>query len=127
MIETALHNLLIADASITAIMGSRVYVGSLPQSVSYPNICIIEISPNPMFGTRCGFPHYQLSCRAESYDAAYALADAVVNVLQGYRGTQSGYGIEHIEYITRNGIYDEKARKWHVPVEVKVKFKKDEV
>ena len=44
MIKTAVRNMLIADSSVSALVGTRVYSGKFPQTLSYPAVLISEIS-----------------------------------------------------------------------------------
>lgn len=123
MIETALHDKIVADSRITSLVGTRVYVGSLPQGVSYPCICITEIGFPSLYGRRIAFPHYQFSCYAATYPASYQVSDALITVLDGFCGKLSTYGIENIVFTNRNRLFDEQVGVYNVPTEFKVKFK----
>jgi hypothetical protein len=93
-IEVALRSILLADAGVAAIVGTRIYRNKLPQNVTYPAIRYQLIStPWGEYRTVDGAavdyakPRFQIDCWATAADGELALADAVFAALEGYHGT----------------------------------------
>ena len=92
--EAALRQILIANAGVAAIVGTRVYRNKLPQNVTYPAIRFQLIStPWAEYKTvdnapvDYAKPRFQIDCFAVVADGELALADAVRAGLDGYHGT----------------------------------------
>lgn len=95
-IEEAVRYLLINDAAVAALIGSRVYPIALPQGSTLPAAVFHMIdATEDDFGVLSD-PRIQISCFAATYDGAKALRQAVKNCLKRYRGTAKGILIEHI-------------------------------
>ena len=90
IIGVALRAHLLADASIAALVGARIYPLRLPQKAVMPSIVIQRVS-----GVRFGHlrgggslarPRYQVDCWAATHDAATALGTLCRQRLDGYTG-----------------------------------------
>lgn len=88
---TDLRSFLLADSTISSLIGSRFYPGELPQDATLPAIVYSTISgyrpqsqegPSGIVRLRI-----QIDCWAETYAGAEALAEAVRLRLNGYRGS----------------------------------------
>jgi hypothetical protein len=96
-IEKSLYSALIADGTVSGIIGAKVYpVGAVPTEVNYPFVSYSRISTRrwntlgtsgtgEISGTQAA--NIQINCAAESYGAAKTLASAVYSVLAA-RGDQ---------------------------------------
>lgn len=91
MIEQALLTALAADATLTAIVGTRIYPVTAPQGTAAAYVTYEKVTGNPHHdhGGSGNLRWARLSymCHATTYSQAKAMADAMRNVLDGYRGT----------------------------------------
>lgn len=89
-IEEAIHDILVADATVQDLT-TRCYPSTLPQDPTYPLILYMRVygaRENALEGpVGMANPHFQIEAWAKTYAAAKALAKAVRNALNGYRGT----------------------------------------
>lgn len=90
-LESDFRSYLLADSNISALVGTRIYGGKLPQDVTYPAISYARISGERVHkltgaGDRA-VPRIQYDCWAESYTGAKALADLLRQRLNGASGT----------------------------------------
>lgn len=90
-VRAALRQYLLADAPIAAIVGTRVYPSRMPQGEVRTSIVYTRVSevgdhhlsgPSGLTRTRV-----QIDSWAQTIDAAVALADAVKECLDGFRGS----------------------------------------
>jgi hypothetical protein len=90
-IEDLLIKYLLADASVAALVGTRIYPLRLPQKVTLPAIVTTRIS-----GVRIGNlhgiasaaePRYQVDAWAVNQAGAHALGAAIRQALEAYVGT----------------------------------------
>jgi hypothetical protein len=100
VIEEALVTRLLADATVAAAVGTRIYPLVAPQGAAMPHIVYQRIS-GPRVHTHQGsdlaHPRFQFACNAATYAAAKALANAVREELDGTHVTQSGVRIDRIQ------------------------------
>lgn len=99
--EEALRALLVADAGVSAQVGTRIYWGRRSQSSSdLPAVVLEKVSaprdyhytgPSNLIESRV-----QVDCFGETYGAAKTSARAVISALNGYSGTQSGVVFQRI-------------------------------
>lgn len=102
--EEAFRAILLTNAQVSAIVGTRVDWGSQTQGAGYPSIVlhvIDDFEDATMTGpSGLSQGRVQVDCYAETYGAAKLLSRAVRAVLDGYRGGQFS-GIFHAA--TRDG------------------------
>lgn len=94
MIEDALMTLALADATLTALVGTRVYCGRPPQGAALPLVVFSQVScvrdiyhGGTVRGARSRF---QFSVVATTALAAKTISDALKALYHGYRGTVGG-------------------------------------
>jgi hypothetical protein len=91
VIESALVTYLNTVASITAIVGARIYPLEVPQQAAYPAITYERESTEHVRSMQgeSGLARTSLAvtCWARSYDTAKQLADAVRLAIDGFQGT----------------------------------------
>lgn len=116
-LRPALRALLLADASVSALVGgARVYAGLVPQGVTSPSVVqnlISEGSDYHMAGSSgLGQARVQVDCWATTPDAAVALANAVMDLLSGYRGTvgPDAVVIRGVFHDQGQDVYDDTAK-----------------
>jgi hypothetical protein len=105
VIETAIRTILLADATVSGLVATRVYTGTMPQRATFPLITLKKVDklsdltledavgPNTL--------RVQVDCWAQTVDGARALAEAVngsddqstQGPLHGYSGTSGGQRI----------------------------------
>jgi len=93
MLKKGLKDLLIADSNIAAIVGNRVRVGRLPQDSDFTTVVFRFVASE--FATGVGgvnatqLRRVQVDCWGKTPKDADELAQAVHNLLDGYRGVLS--------------------------------------
>ena len=90
-VETDLRTYLLAQATITAIVGSSgVYCGNVPQAAATPLLLVSRVAGEHGHHLDGGAGYctarVQVDCYSTTYVAAAALAEAVRLKMQGYRG-----------------------------------------
>lgn len=106
MIESAIRAALMASPAVAALVGDRVFVDRIPQSVPYPAITIARVTDIPFQSHRglTGLTRrpVQVSAWAIPTDGraartAVATIDAaVVQALGGFRGVVAGVGLQAV-------------------------------
>lgn len=90
MIGPALYPLLTGDSVIASLIGLRVYPLELPQAPTYPAVTYQVITDPREYAlsgpSNLGEARVQFDCYATRYDAAIALARAVRNRLESFKG-----------------------------------------
>ena len=95
-----LRTLLVAEASITALVGTRVYVETVPQGSQLPHILITQISTDE-YNTLDGAGGMRsmdvdIDGKAAGSVSATAVADAVRAYIKNYTGTAGSYTINSV-------------------------------
>lgn len=139
MIETALRSVLLADAAVAALVGTRVYTGVMPQRPTLPLVTLKKIDklsdltledavgPNTL--------RVQVDCWAQDgtgtsgVDNVRALADVVngsddqssAGPLHGYHGTSEGQRINLIRLLVeRSTEYESDTKLYRVSADYAV-------
>jgi hypothetical protein len=97
-VEAALKTLLTTGSPnpVAAAVGTRVYYDELPQGVTYPAIRLQRIStirsPYRTLDGRANYarPRFQIDVYSPTKTEALNLAQAIYDLLEGYRGTPTG-------------------------------------
>lgn len=99
-LEEALQAYVVADESISAVIASRMYPVFAPESAASPYLVYRVLSTQreyTMSGpTGTAQPTIKITCWADTYPAAKALARLVRSRLDGYRGTMGGISVRRI-------------------------------
>jgi len=97
-LEEALVTLLLADVGFTAVCGERLFPVVIPQDVALPSVAYQRISGAREYALdgRSGLarPRIQFTCVGNRYSDARNAANALREVLSGYRGTVDGVWIQ---------------------------------
>lgn len=96
--KSGLVALLAAEATITAICSTRVYVGKAPQTAAFPHVIITQMGSdeNATLDGASGqlrFLNFDIDCKAKTSVQAEALGNAVRVYLDDYSGTAGSYTI----------------------------------
>lgn len=90
-IETELRSFVIADATVTGLIGDRMYPVRAPQAPVKPYITYQRVSGQRLHDLDGALgwarPRFQLDCWATTYLGALTLAGAVRSRLNGFHGT----------------------------------------
>lgn len=90
MIERGLINRLLADANVTGLAGTRVYLNRAREGAAFPNVVLTRID-SPRVQSMAGpsglaHPRIQIDSRAQNPTDARQLADYIRKSLDGYKG-----------------------------------------
>ncbi len=117
--EIAVRAHLVADPTVSALVGTRVYPLVLPQGVAYPAIRYQRID-TPRTYSKAGYegdsrPRLQIDCWATGYMDAKRLAEAVRAAMERYphavcEDEQDGYEPEPAPPVYRRML---EFRIWH--------------
>ena len=96
--KSGLVSLLTGEATISAIVGSRVYVNKAPQTAAYPHIVITQMGAeeNTSVDGASGQLRtlsFDIDCRAKRSVEAESLGNAVRTFIDDYSGTAGSYTI----------------------------------
>lgn len=98
MIEEDIHDELIADGTVSGLVGTEVYVGRVLSTISFPAVQIRSTGgqlATHLIGEGAAQNRiFQLDCYAQRESDASALAKAVRDALTGSKTNFTGIGIE---------------------------------
>jgi hypothetical protein len=108
--EYALLKILLADASVAAVVGTRVYLDEAPQTDPYPLI-IIEEENNQPGDSKSGVSAtdeeiVRIYPYAEDPAVLKTLAKACRAALDGNSGTYNNIKVEYIRFTNQSSFYD---------------------
>ena len=118
MIEYEIKNLVIPTSSHIPAIGSRLYIGTIPDQVTYPCAVMFSISRNEMQEAEVMTERVQFSCYADNLSSATDIADAIRDKVKRFYGnpsTFSTYTIMHSIYDNMVWLYDSSVLK-HVKI-----------
>lgn len=106
----ALRSYLLADGAISAATGgARIYPVKLPQGVTAASIVVTQVSDigdhHNEGASGLARPRIQIDCYAPDFDVARALALAVKERIDGYRGAMGSVAV-------RGVFFDGKGEGW---------------
>jgi hypothetical protein len=128
MIETQLKNLIVPTSSSVPEISTRLYIGSMPDTVTYPCAVMYSISrfhEVPEADVRS--ERIQLSCYAANLSSATDIADAIKDKVVRYYGqssTTDPYVILDCRFDNMNYIYESEIQKYVRVLDVIVKYRK---
>ena len=101
---------LVADSTVTNLVGSRIYPLTLPQGVTLPAIRYQRITgtSDPHLGGTTGLAvaTIQFDCVGTTYAKAEQVRDAVRESLEAYRGTVNGVKITSVRATNHSDFFD---------------------
>lgn len=118
MIETELKQLIVPSTLTIPAIGSRCYIGTLPDEVTYPCALLFSVSRNEMHDCSLVTERIQISCYADYLSSATAVQESITAILKRYYGlphAASTYWI--INSVFDNGVYlyDDELKK-HIKI-----------
>lgn len=102
MIEEALYSKLTGTATLTAIVGSRIYSGIIPQGTAMPCLVFNPISTQKAHGMEITgkqglyMATFQFDIVTTTAKQAAQIQEVLVDTLEGFRGSVSGFNIQKI-------------------------------
>ncbi len=118
MSPTDVRDILLADAAVQALVGSRIYPNTLPQDAALPAIVYLHPDGRPE-STFSGYTikrvATRVNCHSDRYNEAHAVAQAVVNALNGYQSASVAP-----VYLGSHDHYDDVTRRFVVRAEFAV-------
>jgi hypothetical protein len=121
-LDGALLYLLKNNAGVQALVGSRIYVLTLPISCTFPAISIHKIS-DP-FSRFSGAPRFQISSWGKDLLIVKQIAAAIVTALNGYSGILDGIEIVRIIPLETSDIPPDETGLYHIPYDFNVIYKR---
>lgn len=125
-IEEALRTYTLADAGVTALVGTRMYPRKLPQTPTLPALVYQRIDTrrgHDMAGADAlPRPRMQVTCWATTPAGAYALAAAVRVRLDGYRGTMGTVAVGSCLCVGERDLEDSDANRSAVAQDYMIQF-----
>lgn len=121
-IDEVVRAILIANAGVSAIVGTRIFPVSLPLDCVLPALAFFKASNN--YKQIAGVPRFQISCFAEDYLQCQTLKQAVETALDGYSGTSSGIDIIRIIPVSAPDLYEPEPGVYHIPYDFKIIYRK---
>lgn len=113
-----IRTFLLADASIAAAVGTRVYPIALPQkptlpAIRYNTISSFETSSTP--GVRGLIrPRIQFDSYGTTYAAARALAELLRDRLSNYRGAAGSATVQGAFFVNESEVFDPEQKAYKV-------------
>jgi hypothetical protein len=121
-VDGAIRSILLNNAAVTALVGSRVYVLELPDTCTFPAISIHKIS-DPYSRIK-GSPRIQVSAWGEDLLITKQISTAVETALDGYAGTLGNIAIIHINPLESQDFPADNAGLYQVSYDFLVLYKK---
>jgi len=110
----AFRDTLLADASVIALVGSRIYPVNLPQEPTYPAVTYLEISGDPhnsLTGPQgLHWARLRVHTWGETYGDAYETAQAVEVALNGQKFTT----LRAISALGRHDLYESAVEAYYI-------------
>lgn len=122
MIGKILRAILLNDATVSGLVGTRIFRLELPLNCVFPAISYTRVSdPYRQF---VGAPRIQISCWGESLPDCLDLENAVMDALEGYSGIVNGVTIERIVPEGTQEFFNSDSGIFHIPLDFKVIYRR---
>ena len=133
MIENEIYRFLVSTMcpSMTGAVGTRLYIGQIPQTVTYP--CAIMFLISRQDGNIYDIPadRIQFSCYADSYSISKGLAEIILSLLKRLNGdifsgstlTASTYTVFKTMFQNLTYLYDDSVYKHVSILDMTVQYK----
>lgn len=122
-IETVLYDRGVAHAGLSALIGTRLYPGAMPQKCTYPAVSYWRVAASrvPAMGADTGLvrARFQFDIWAEKYADARAVAAQVRAAYQRWR-TTTGVTIQDIYFVGEVDLYEDETRIHHAALDFEI-------
>ena len=122
MIQKAIRQILVNDAAVSDLVGTRVYPIHVDGALTPPYIKYLTVSDARIYQS-IRPPRMQISCWADDYPTVRQLAEAVIAALDGYRGVVAETTIEGIQYLNGPELYEAESKLYHIPCDFRVTYR----
>jgi hypothetical protein len=127
MIETAIKYLVCPSSTTIPAIATRLYVGTLPDIVTYPCAIMYSISrTEDMYESNIRTERFQFSCYAETLSSATSIADSIKDRIKRYYGQPStayAYRIISAWFDNLTFLYDDSVLKYVRILDMKIRYK----
>lgn len=112
-IEEAIYSLVTADATVSGLIGTRLFPVYIPEGQSLPSVAFQRISTNrdaarTSAGAGLAIARFQFTSVATRLSQAKAVSDAIRTALDGYRGTSQSVVIDAIHEDQETMVYTDQ-------------------
>lgn len=115
MVEDAIRTILLADGTVSGLVGTRIRPHAAHPSDDYPYIVYFRISTRHIesFDGSAGLAgaRIQVQCWDETFSTVQTLSNAIRAVLQGYSGTVGGDVIQGISILDELDDFEPPVKK----------------
>jgi len=130
MIHKAVYYKLKNDAPIAALVGARIYPERAIQNGTMPYIVFSRITSSPRLLHHTGVvpgveSTFQIDCWSKTPQQALTISEAVVNAINGWKGTVENVKIYYARIIGQSDAYDFETGDYAVPVDVEIFHRED--
>jgi hypothetical protein len=126
-IEGAFVAIMLADSSLIALVGDRIFPMMLPEGTQLPALTYHGVdSPMPHSTLQVETPRIQVSCWASTYGGALgvkAVAQAVKNALHQKSGMYDGVRVIEIRYKNMVDDFETDTNFFHIPVDFVAQYR----
>ena len=123
-VDEALFDLVTGDAGVSAIMDDRLYPGRLPsrdelgEELTFPCARFFRVSGTEVYShsgrSNLDLPRFQFDVYARTWAEVQGLADAIDNVLAGYKGTIGDVWLQRVMRMGRHDTWEDALERWRV-------------
>ena len=110
MIESALYTYITSDATVTGLIGTRLYPLDLPQEPTAPAATYLRVSTNPLYTHDGDAALDEVRIQIDSFDTtvlgAKTLAGAIRDRISGHNGDMEGTDVQSVFMDTEQDFGD---------------------
>src|SRR5574344_1984383 len=121
LIDEAIRAILLANSTVSGLVGTRIYPLQLPLECSFP--ALTYSFPSDVYRRVARPARLQVDCWAEDFTQCKNLKNAVETALDGYSGTVLGINIEGIFPISPYDLPVDETGLFHIPYDFKVLYR----
>lgn len=123
-----IYNLLHANSSIVAVVGTRIFPNRRLQETDFPAITYQDISNSPL-NTKDGpskldTQRVTVHVWSKEYTQAHAIANLVRTTLDRYRGLNNGVDVDKIIYADQADMYEDWSEVNHIAIDFLIRVKR---
>jgi len=120
MLAAAIRSYLLSIPELTALIGTRLYPGWIPENADMPSVAYFEISGVRHHDIDVAYPRYQFSCFSTRYAEARKIAEIIRKSLQRYKGDMSGIRIIQGVHESTYEQYERETNIYHISVDMRI-------
>jgi len=113
-IAEGLRTLILADTTVSGLIGARMYPVILPQAAVMPALTYQYITGDSVLSndgpTGLEHPFFQVDAWGETYASMNALFEAVRILLNGFQGDAGGVSVQGIFLARKRDLYDDQGK-----------------